>query len=79
MRRFTRLALVVLVIPLLAACRLGTPGSNTEVGSGNAATETREVGAFDRLDVSAAIQATVMVGTPAGVTVMPTTTCWTTS
>ena len=30
MRRFTRLALVVLVIPLLAACRLGTPGANTE-------------------------------------------------
>ena len=70
MRRFTRLALVVLVIPLLAACRLGTPGANTEIGSGNAATETREVGAFDRLDVSAAIQATVMVGTPASVTVI---------
>ena len=69
MRRFIRLALVVLVIPLLAACRLGTPGVEHEIGSGNAATETREVGAFDRLDVSAAIQATVTVGTPASVTV----------
>ena len=45
-------------------------GREHRIGSGNAATETREVGAFDRLDVSAAIQATVRVGTPASVTVI---------
>jgi hypothetical protein len=65
MRRITRVAVAALVIPVAVAfmgCRAGSFGSAGEVGSGNVASETREVGDFHRLDVESAIHATVVVG-----------------
>jgi len=69
MRRFVTMGLAIVFIPVLAACRYGGVGSATEAGSGRVATETRAVGSFDRLDVAAAIHATVTVGGPASVKV----------
>jgi hypothetical protein len=69
MRRSTAIALAILVVPSLVACRSGTIGSATEIGSGRAATETREVGTFDRLDASSAVSVVVTVGGPVSVKV----------
>jgi hypothetical protein len=69
MRRFAAVGLAIAIIPVLVACRSIGNATGLEFGSGNLATETREVGAFDQLDVSTAVHATVTIGQPMRVSV----------
>ncbi len=52
---------------LVTGCNVSVPG--TVIGSGNSASEDRTLGEFHALNVSAAIHATVSVGSPQHVTV----------
>src|SRR3954463_10044839 len=69
MRRFVAVGLAIAIIPMLAACRSAGSGTSVEFGSGNVATETREAGGFEQLDVSSAVHATVTIGQPRRVSV----------
>jgi Putative auto-transporter adhesin, head GIN domain len=52
---------------LVTGCNVSIPG--TVIGSGNSASEDRTLGEFHALNVSAAIRATVSVGSPQHITV----------
>lgn len=69
MRRFAAVGLAIGIIPMVAACGFRGFGTGLEVGSGKLATETREVDAFDQLDVAQAVNAVVTIGEPASVSV----------
>lgn len=67
MRHVIRVGTVLFLFFCLAGCR--PFGSNLEIGSGTSRSETRAVDTFQRLDVAAAIRATVRIGEPTSVTV----------